>query len=419
MTSSAVANPNIVTQAARKIRIQALDVIRGISILGILAVNADGFAAPQSASLNPANWPFPNKGSTAISYWVMDTFFHEKFLTLFSMLFGISLYLVGGELKDKRKSQLLARRLGILFLFGMLHGFGIWWGDILSLYATTGFLMFFLRSWRPKLLLTCGVLLYVAIACSSIIRPAVLPLASHGARTAVGAHIARDESAIALRKAKIAKDVAAASSSLSGAYRLNTMEYLHLLSGDPSLVPQTLALMMIGLSLFKTGFLAGKSSNWRYVTVIAIGAAALGPIGWLSWHVNVRATPVLGEHGFVLLLSPLVSLAYVSCLVLLLRLGYSAALAPLSAAGRMAFTNYLTQSLIMTSIFYGGRGGLMGKIDRPGLWLITVAVWTVQLVWSPIWLAHFEMGPLEWVWRSLTAGNWVPLRKSVGSEQVA
>jgi len=75
-----------------KLRIQALDVIRGLAILGILAVNADGFAAPQSASLKPAMWPFPNVGWTAISYWVMDTFFHEKFLTIFSMLFGVSLY---------------------------------------------------------------------------------------------------------------------------------------------------------------------------------------------------------------------------------------------------------------------------------------------------------------------------------------
>ncbi|HUD95395.1 hypothetical protein [Sphingobium sp.] len=98
-----------------KVRIQALDVIRGMSIMGILAVNADGYAAPQAASLHPQTWLYPNEGATALSYWVMDTFFHDKFVTLFSMLFGVSLFLVGGERSDRRKGVVLARRLVVLF----------------------------------------------------------------------------------------------------------------------------------------------------------------------------------------------------------------------------------------------------------------------------------------------------------------
>lgn len=139
----------VVKPVSGKARIQALDVVRGLAILGILAVNADGFAAPQSASLKPAMWLFPNVGWTAFSYWLMDTLFHEKFLTIFSMLFGVSLFLVGGDGTDPRRGRILARRLTVLLLFGLLHGFGIWWGDILSLYAVTGFLMFFCRGWRP------------------------------------------------------------------------------------------------------------------------------------------------------------------------------------------------------------------------------------------------------------------------------
>ena len=77
----------------------------------------------------------------------------------------------------------------------------------------------------------------------------------------------------------------------------------------------------------------------------------------------------------------------------------------------MAFTNYLTQSLIMTTLFYGGRGfGLMGQVDRPALWAIVVAVWALQLVWSVLWLRRFQMGPLEWLWRSLTEGRRLPIR---------
>ena len=393
-----------------KLRIQALDVIRGLAILGILAVNADGFAAPQSASLKPAMWLFPNVGWTAISYWVMDTFFHEKFLTIFSMLFGVSLFLVGGDGTDPHKGRILARRLAVLLVFGLLHGFGIWWGDILSLYAVTGFLMFFCRSWKPKLLMGIGVALYAAMALS-VVPTSAYPFASPAARAEAKAALTPDAEAITSRKAKTLERMTEAKASWAGAYRLNTKEYLNLLSGNPWLVPQTLALMMIGLSLFKSGFLAGKSSDRRYIVAIAAGAAALVPVAWLAWQADVLERPVLGDKGLSLLLSPAVSLAYIGVLVLLLRAGAGKQLAPLAATGRMAFTNYITQSLLMTSIFYGGRGALMGEVDRPGLWALTAAVWLLQLVWSSLWLSRFEMGPLEWIWRCLTLGQLVPLRK--------
>jgi len=402
----------VVKPVSGKARIQALDVVRGLAILGILAVNADGFAAPQSASLKPAMWLFPNVGWTAFSYWLMDTLFHEKFLTIFSMLFGVSLFLVGGDGTDPRKGRILARRLTVLLLFGLLHGFGIWWGDILSLYAVTGFLMFFCRGWRPRLLMGIGVALYAAMALSAV-PTAAYPLASPSARAEATAALIPDPKVLAERKAKTLKEVAEARASWAGAYRLNTKEYVNLLSGDPWLVPQTLALMMIGLSLFKSGFLAGKSSDRRYVVAIAVGAAALVPVAWLAWQVDVLERPVLGDKGLSLLLSPAVSLAYVAALVLLLRAGAGKLLSPLAATGRMAFTNYITQSLVMTSIFYGGRGALMGEVDRPGLWALTIAIWILQLIWSSLWLSRFEMGPFEWVWRSLTLGRRVPLRKRV------
>lgn len=410
MASKPAITDNIAGPAPRKARIQALDVIRGLAILGILAVNADGYAAPQSASLKPMMWLFPNQGWSAISYWIMDTFFHEKFLTIFSMLFGVSLFLVGGERTDRSRSRILARRLGILFLFGMLHGFGIWWGDILSLYAATGAIMYFCRSWKAGTLLMCGVALYAVMACSEIPVTA-LPFASPAAKAEAISHLVPDPASLARREARVASSLAIAKGSWAGAYQLNTKEYWNLLRGDLWLIPQTLALMMIGLSLFKSGFLAGRSSSRRYGLAIAAGASALALIGWLSWQTTILEVPVPGERGFMLLLSPPVALAYIAALILLLRSRASKALPPLAAAGRMAFTNYLTQSLIMTSIFYGGRGALMGEVDRPGLWAITIAIWAVQLTWSLLWLSRFEMGPFEWIWRCLTLGRRVPLVK--------
>lgn len=176
-------------------------------------------------------------------------------------------------------------------------------------------------------------------------------------------------------------------------------------------MPPTLGLMMIGLSLFKSGFLAGRSSTKRYATVIAAGTVALAIVSWMAWRKDIAEMPVLGEDAVGFFLTPAVSLAYASTLILLLRSGAVSLLSPFAAASRMAFTNYLTQSIIMTSIFYGGRGGLMGQINRPALWAIVLSVWALQLTWSPIWLSRFEMGPFEWVWRCLTYGRTVPFLK--------
>ncbi|HUD95396.1 DUF418 domain-containing protein [Sphingobium sp.] len=291
----------------------------------------------------------------------------------------------------------------------MLHGFGIWWGDILSLYAVTGVLMFFCRSWRPKVLLTIGIGLY-AIMLIRQMPPASLPLSNPPA-----AHISAQQhspsSSLAKRKAAIAATMAEAKGSWSGAYRVNARSYLNLLRGDFWLIPQTLGLMMIGLGLFKQGYLAGRSSTRRYAMTIAVGLPALTMIGWLCWQADVLEAPLPITGAALLALAPFVALAYAAALMLLLRTAVAPAMQPLSAAGRMAFTNYLSQSIIMTSIFYGGRGALMGEVDRPGLWAIIVTIWALQLVWSLLWLARFEMGPLEWIWRMLTIGRVIPLRK--------
>ncbi|MDP1777992.1 MAG: DUF418 domain-containing protein, partial [Brevundimonas sp.] len=93
--------------------------------------------------------------------------------------------------------------------------------------------------------------------------------------------------------------------------------------------------------------------------------------------------------------------------------GLKLILTPLACAGRMAFTNYLSQTLIMTTIFYGGRGlGWYGQIGWPEMWMIIGGVWAAQLIWSPLWLSVFQMGPLEWGWRCLTYKRMVPLRKA-------
>jgi uncharacterized protein len=374
-------------------RIAALDAIRGLAVLGILAVNAEAFGGPIEALHDMEAWPFPHEGATALSYWIVDVFFREKFITLFSMLFGVSVFLVGGERGDAVKSRLLRRRLAVLFGLAMLHGFGVWWGDILSLYAATGAVMFFCRSWRPRTLMITGLALFGAMTAL------LLPFG------------AADAASEPDKSADVAAAIATATASWAGAYDVNVRSYVQMLGGYPWALWPTLSLMMIGLALFKSGFFAGRSTTRRCQAVLGAGATALVVQAVLSWREVILLQPIAGGDVASGVLAPVIALGYAAGVILLLRSSAAPVLAPVAAAGRMAFTNYLAQSLIMTTLFYGGRFALMGQVDRPALWAIVIAVWAVQLAWSSWWLARFQYGPCEWAWRCLTLGRRVPFTR--------
>jgi uncharacterized protein len=174
---------------------------------------------------------------------------------------------------------------------------------------------------------------------------------------------------------------------------------------------RTGALMMIGMALYKWGFLTGRARTGVYLALIALGAVGLA---WSGWENSIKlatgfAKPqAMGRYqlGYEFLTLP-ITLGYASLAILLIR---SAAvrvlLTPLARLGQMAFTNYLTQSIIMTTLFWSGRGlGLFGQLDRVQLWMCVIAIWALQLIWSPLWLARFRMGPLEWIWRRLSYGQ--------------
>jgi uncharacterized protein len=172
--------------------------------------------------------------------------------------------------------------------------------------------------------------------------------------------------------------------------------------------------MMIGLALFKWGFMSGKSPLWLYVLFLVLGAGSFA-VTWMQgareFEAGFPPSMMMGEGMLTTsLLSPFGTLFYISLLILVLKSGVVGFLMKLlAAAGRMAFTNYIAQSLIMTTIFW--RLGYFGEVTREQLWLVVGGVWITQLVWSPLWLSVFAMGPLEWLWRCLTYKRWVPITK--------
>lgn len=398
-----------------KDRIVLLDALRGLGVLGILLCNAPDFAVAPPIAESAANWPH-GTGAATLSVWVVTQWlFQRKFVVLFAMLFGVSLFLVGGERSDRERGGLLRKRLAWMVLFGVLHGFAIWFGDVLLSYALAGFAVMLCRSWTPHRLIRTGVTIWTFVS--------LLVLAGAIAM----AILQRDEAKAIIEAAKQVAQAKAAEVQYSGTFVQSLLQTakdrLAFLSGEPIIFVMTSSLMMIGLGCFKAGVFTGEVSDRTYRKLIVAGLACSALVGGLFLAQALLGLPKsLGVISTAIqwMVAPVTTLAYVALMVFAFRSkAWSVVPKVLAPVGQMAFTNYLAQSLIMTAIFYGGRGlNLHGEVDRPGLAAIVVGVWIVQILWSRWWMDRFEMGPLEWVWRRLYRGP-TPLRRPVAEPVTA
>lgn len=396
-----------------KDRIFTLDMLRGWAILGILAVNAFAFSWPMVLESAPnLVAPFPHDAGNILGHWVVDVFFQDKFRSLFSMLFGVSIFLIGGERSDAARGKLLRSRLFWLAVFGLIHGLAFWFGDILLHYAYTGLIVMLFRSWSAKRLIWTGLSLNIVFALLSA-GALMMQAMFSGKAAAQGGGFGMPT------QADVDTAIAAFQSGWPGAQIENLKQWLVLQGASLFLIPVTGGLMMLGLGLFKSGFLVGKSPTWLYLLLFLLGGANLAALGWYDWmdfnapHGTVTP-PSGGLSGVAGSFAWVITLGYVSMLILMTKFGLKFLTARLAPVGQMAFTNYLTQTVIMTSLFYMPWGlHLYGDPEwGPGqLWVAVGGIWIAQLIWSPLWLSMFRMGPLEWLWRCLTYGRMIPLRK--------
>ena len=399
------------TAAPKTERHESLDVLRGVAILGIFPVNIIGFAFPWTVLSNPSVFP---EAYAAGAFWWQTSFalFQFKFISLFSMMFGAGIALMLGMDANADKKALHRRRMFWLFIIGMLHNYLIWYGDILAPYAVAGLLVAGARHWG-------GVRLLVVATILIGFNFALFILQDIGFQS-----LPADE------LAEISIDTWAPTpeklEEYLAAYRSGFFERLPYTAENALLAqmvqgiflaPRTIGLMMIGMALFKTGFL---TLRWRASLYAAFGlvftAAGLAGSLWSARHGDAVGYDLLKVFPgqAVLYWASLVQAFGYACLVMLICKVASLAVirAPFAAAGRMALTNYLACSIIGITIFYGPPGaGFIGQMAYADLALIVTAVWVAILVWSPLWLAAFRFGPAEWLWRSLTYGRAQPLMK--------
>jgi uncharacterized protein len=402
-------------------RIPALDLIRGIAVLGILAVNIAGFAAPDSASVSPH---LPRTGTPA-DVWTFAAVmivFEGKMRGLFALLFGASmlLFVERAEAKGRDGARLQLHRLGWLALFGYLHFLLLWDGDILFLYAVVGLGALGLRRAAPLPSVLAALVMfalwqgvgtamwYPAVSNEAAVLDGAASAAqhqSHGAALAA----ARQEDQLDIERATLGFADQART-------RLTDEAFFPLLLVIFNWA-EVLTLMLVGMALYRTGFFTGAwpRAQLRQIALLGIVGGGAMTAGFVLWA---------GQRGFPEMLMHQAIQSMLGSAHLFMTLGF-AALAMLraewllgralgrrlEAAGRMAFSNYLATSLVMTAIFSGWGLGLFGQYGSFGQMAFVVLGWALMLGWSKPWLDRYRQGPLEWLWRSLTQRRWLPMRR--------
>ncbi|MBO9543547.1 DUF418 domain-containing protein [Caulobacter sp.] len=386
-----------------KSRIALLDALRGLAVLGIFLCNIPLASEPHAVATSLTEWPHGLEPASVSVWWVTQVFFQQKFYTLFSMLFGVSILLVGGE----EKGGLLLKRLLSLLVIGALHGALLWNGDVLTYYALIGLVVALARTWPAWRLLAVGIALDVSMSLATgfkiigeTIDPPVPQPPDLAAQAIAGARYG---------------------GTFAQSLAQNLADYRQVLSHVwlqwPSNWPLTVAaLMLMGMGLFKLGVLSGRVSAgvWRALAAAGLFCLLIAALPFALYVAAPDHPDTLSDlaRWIQRATAPIIGLGYAGLLVLAARSSlWKAIPAALAPVGQMAFTNYIAQSAVMTVLFYGGRGpGLYGKLDRPALAAIVVATWAAQILWSRWWMSRFAMGPLEWLWRWAYRGR-VRLRR--------
>ncbi len=410
-------------------RFIALDLTRGIAVMGIFLMNIVGFAMPAEAYLTP----IPYGGSTPLDMAVWATNFviaDGKMRGLFSVLFGASMLLVIERAEAKGDSPALTHysRMTWLLFFGAIHAWGIWYGDILMLYAVVGCIAFFFRSMEAHRLLVLGLVLIFAQAMFYGMG-AYAMWTLYNAATAPGAdaELVRQWTEAQAAFAVLSPDEVARTLAIyQGSYTDILRDRLGPHFWDPIAnngyaSVETLGLMLCGMAGLKSGFLTGQWERPAYMRMVrlgfVIGIPALAALALLTMASGFSVTAIFA-FGFALqaLVNPLMILGYAALIILWLKSSGDGnwLIDRTAAAGRAAFSNYIGTSLVCTTIFYGYGFGYYGEWSRATIYLIVPLIWLLMLLWSKPWLDRFRYGPFEWLWRTLARREIQPMQKIAG-----
>lgn len=384
-----------------KNRIHSLDLIRGFAVLGILIMNITSFSQISMAYMNPtigAGLEGYNQYFHGFNYIFADT----RFMSIFSMLFGagVVLFTQRIEAKGKRVAALHYKRMFWLLLFGLIHAYFIWPGDILVAYAICGSLVFFFRKKSIRTLFIMAVILFL------------IPI-SLNFMTYYGMPKDALESTFAFFYPST-EQIAVQTKIMQGSYleqmplRLENALELQTLVFMIEIFWRTSAMMLLGMILYRKGILSAEKSTEYYKKMIWVGfvpGLILSSIGLSQVYASEWSGAYVMNIGanYKFVSGLFMALGYIGLVIWIYKKGiFKKFQNRLQATGRMAFTNYIGMSVICILIFNGHGLGLFGTLDRLQQFLIVIAVWVLILIISPLVLKKHQFGPLEWLWRKLT-----------------
>ena len=386
MTGGATSGP-----VAESARITSLDLIRGVSVLAILLMNAVSFRYELAPYLN-----LSAGGSETWLDWAIgifgEIFVDQKFMALFSLLFGagILLFIERAQRREGRPLLLTLWRNVLLLGIGILHSL-LWSGDVLVAYAISA--VFLIAMWRlsAKALIAVGAVVFLLSIPNFFLMQNIA-----------------DTTGVSL--AGLWEPGERNTEGLPGAmFGLALLGYF----------VRALGLILMGAGLYRLGFMQGGLPARTYwltaVTGLGIGLP-LAAAGVIVTDLNdySREVAFVGQIPNTVGTIP-AALGFMSLIIMWnQRTGAGAWLKRrLLAVGRMALTNYLSQTVLGVVILTVALGGI--DVNRSGILLFCLAVWALQLWWSPLWLARFRFGPAEWLWRVATYRRGQPLRQRAGA----
>ncbi len=370
-------------------RIATLDILRGISLLGILLVNMFAFYSPLPY-IDLASW-FTTP-SDIVWYQNLDIYVQSSFYPLFAMLFGYGLAMQWQKAQSREQNfyTIGLRRLSVLFVFGILHAVLIWWGDILMMYAFCGvFLLLFLRL-RPIWLLSIGIIINGVMQAFMLL---VVGFINFNTRVDEYLDITSVEKAITAYG--------------TGNWVDAFMQRLTDLSVQAGIgmwfvsLFTILPFMLIGAAASKWRLVErAKELKWVWL-ILTIAGLTIG--------IFVKSLPIMHTRTYlfdylkVYIGGPILSVGYIGLIVLLCLIPIvPKLLSPFAKIGRMSLTMYILQSIIGTCLFYRFGFGWYGKVSISTGVLIAVGIIVVQMIVAEIWLTKWKQGPLEAIWRKLT-----------------
>jgi uncharacterized protein len=403
-------------------RIPELDILRGFAIFGILLVNMALFNhSIYAAVLNLAG---PLNRLDQPARWSIAFFAEGKFYSIFAFLFGLGLATQyrRAQAHGTRFVPFFLRRMGVLLGIGLIHAYLFWIGDILMLYALLGAVLLLFRNCRPK---TLAIWAMVFLIIPLVINGALFGLVAL-ARSAPGSAALVDTALAEQQRTYQALSVQADQVYASGTYAAITWQRVHdmkfIYFTWPFMAFNVLAMMMLGLYAGARRIFDDIPRHLAFIRRLWRWGLIVGVIGNLVYVIAGQAAN-RSDPSPQLLVSlvgqsfgaPALALFYMTSLVLLAQKAtWQRRLQPLVSVGRMAISNYLLQTIICTTLFYGYGFGLYGWVGSAAGVLLTITIYVLQIPLSAWWLRHFRFGPVEWLWRSLTYGERQPMRYPPG-----